>query len=109
MYGTKKHPCKVLLTPFGSFIPWGTDLPEYDDWDHEDWYIVLMSIVVDNQLYMDVGVHQIKLAAPVKVYFHIHIPTTFYVLKGDGTYLEDVPQYPYEAVKDNTYFVHTLS
>jgi len=110
MYGTKEKPCKVLLTPFGKFIPYGTDLPEFEDYEVEDWWAILMTIVVANHLYMDTGTHMVIIDYPERFYFHIIVPETFYAIRGDGTYISDVPQYPYETLKDdNTTFIHTLS
>ena len=110
MYGTEKEPAKVLLTPFGEFIPFGTDLPEFDDYDHNDWYAILMAIVIANHLYMDTGEHQIIIDYHARFYFRIIIPETFYALRGDGTYISDTPQFPYATRKDdNTTFIHTLS
>ena len=110
MYGTKENPCKVLLTPFGKFIPFGTDLPKFEDYDHNDWYAVLMTIVIANQLYMDVGVHMIILDYPARFYFKIIVPESFACLRGDGSYIADTPQYPYDYhMEDNTTFIHTLS
>ena len=110
MYGTKEKPCKVLLTPFGKFIPYGTDLPEFEDYETEDWWAILMTIVIANHLYMDTGVHRIIIDYPERFYFNIIVPEKFYALRGDGTYVSDVPQYPYETPKDdNTTFIHTLS
>jgi len=110
MYGTKKKPSRVLLTPFGQFIPYGTDLPEFDDYEVEDWWAILMTIVVANQLYMDVGVHRVIIDYPSRFYFEIIVPDSFCAIRGDGSCVADVPQYPYEVHKDdNTYFIHTLS
>ena len=47
---------------------------------------------------------------PERFYFEIIVPDTFYAIRGDGTYIADVPQYPYETHDDdNTTFIHTLS
>jgi len=110
MYGTEDKPCKVLLTPFGKFIPYGTDLPEFEDYDYEDWYAILMTIVTANYLYLEVGTHVVIVDYPERFYFHIIVPESFSCIRGDGSYLEDIPQYPYDTHKDdNTHFIHTLS
>ena len=59
---------------------------------------------------MDIGTHRVIIDYPERFYFDIIVPSRFYAIRGDGTYISDVPQYPYETLdEENTTFIHTLS
>lgn len=114
MYGTEDNPSYVMLTPFGGFIPWGitetTELPENEGWSCQDWYDILMDIVISSDIILDTGYHEVIMEYPKKCHIIVFIPEGIEIMRGDGSFVSEVPHFPYATLDSgNTTFIHTFT